>query len=401
MDTRKGKPTMTPKPPTALVLAAAILPLAGCGGVLLNLSDLLGRVSDGLGLVGTCLSDLDPVSLDPAFGMAQPAKWNGGAADLTDAAQPDLAHFYLLAVGDDVLPRWYLNERLYDLGPLAAGDTLRIELLSEAVDGLWLYDDAHTLTGAYARDYQAQRTELTVRLPADTTALFVRFNLAYLRDEGDPMVRVSRAADPEPPPSPQIVVLNFAGAEQVAFRSGWVRPTSVAPVDDPLVRQHALQAFIDSFADYSLTVLTDADPTPENPYSLIHIGYADPPLGDSTNGISEYVDWGNRVADDLAVVDLNSEALRTAALFGRPTLAAAAGKIAAHETGHLLGLQHVWDADDLMTIGCKGIGLDVNRILNRQFAKSPLVDFSSGRERTFGNQDAPAYLRRILSLTQP
>jgi hypothetical protein len=81
-------------------------------------------------------------------------------------------------------------------------------------------------------------------------------------------------------------------------------------------------------------------------------------------------------------------------LLGREVFGRALGLIAAHEMGHLLGLEHTLEVDDLMSSSrCRGIGLNVPRLLEKRFERAPLVVRDN---EVLGTQDAGMYLTQIL-----
>ena len=71
-------------------------------------------------------------------------------------------------------------------------------------------------------------------------------------------------------------------------------------LDNPLARERAVRAFREAFARFNLTVLTDEDPAPQAPYSVIHIGPASPGLDHL--GHAEIIDYPNAVLDDAAII---------------------------------------------------------------------------------------------------
>ncbi len=344
----------------------------------------------------------DPISLNDVFKQAALLEWNADSAQITDTPQSAIADFYFQQIGQDILPRWYLNERWFQLGPLTAGDVLKIELLSELVDGVLLYGDDYTVLANWARDFNGSEDTLEVLVPRDQSNAFLRLNLAYLSDKGQPIVRVSRKTSlPAPTPVPQTVVLNFAGKDFVTFRSGYVLPTTVGDFDGSEAdRNAAVEAFASAYEQYNIQILTDTDPTPSEPYSVIHIGTVSPVLGSAVDGTSEFIDWQNAHKDDVAIIDVHSDWLIYLRVFYPELYGRAIGRIAAHEMGHLLGLVHVTDADDIMKTDAKGTGVAPLPFLERQFKKSAIAEFYLDSDNpdtwTIGYQDAPAYFLQIL-----
>ena len=178
-------------------------------------------------------------------------------------------------------------------------------------------------------------------------------------------------------------------------------PTAIGPIDDGAARQAAVEEFRALYAPFHLTVLTDEDPPPDGPFSIIYIGPAEPPF--DYYGFSETVDVGNVYQDDVAVVDANRPAIAIARLLGPDVYGRALGAIASHEMGHLLGLYHVSDPDALMTgAQCQGAGLDIERMLRRQLREAPVTAAVAGlQEWVIGYQEPADYLLAVLGPAGP
>lgn len=350
--------------------------ITGCGETLTGLGNFFGTISTELTSLGTCLSPLDPEVLNDVFAQAVPVKWAGETIELTDEFQTGVGQYYSEHLGGKVLPEAYLNERFFQLGPLAAGDAVQVEVLEDVVSDIRVFDAEFTLL-AYrqAHDFNGYPGIFEIPITQNSTNHYLHLNLAYLSDTKRPVVRITRKSGKGiPKPDPQTVVLHFTGQTGVVYRSEDLMLTDVEPLDDPLVREAAIESFKETFAQFNLTVLTDQDVLPSPPFSVIYIGRANPPFGHL--GLAEWVDGGNRLRDDVAIVDINNAILSLARLFGPQTFGRAIGKVAAHEMGHLLGLVHVVDQDDIMTgAGCQGSGLDVERLLAKQFKKSLILSF--------------------------
>jgi hypothetical protein len=266
------------------------------------------------------------------------------------------------------------------------------------MDHVCLYDaDCTLIPAGSARDFNGQRRTLQVPIARDTAAAYLRIDLEFLSERNEPIARLTRICSTAPPAlRSQTVVLHFGGQAEVTFRNGLLLPAQIGAIDDPLVRDAAVEQFRAVYAPFNLTVLTDGDPLPTGPFSVVYIGPTDLPL--FNYGLAEIVDSRNAYQDDVAVVDANQPALELASLLGPQTYGQALGMIAAHEMGHLLGLEHVSDPDALMTgAQCQGTGLDLGRMLARQFKKAPIILVSADlQEWVTGYQDAVPYLLEIL-----
>jgi hypothetical protein len=372
--------------------------ISGCAEAFLGAGGFLGQVGDGLNAVGTCLSPLAPTDLNAVFTKAPLAEWADGSAEITDASQPEVEAFLGEQLGQDVTPADYLVLRIYQLGPLAKGEAIQIEPLSDVIDHVWLYDADHMLIPAGSvHDFDGRRRTLQIPITRDTTSAYLRIDLEFLSERDEPIARLTRLGAVTPSsPRPQTVVLHFGGQDEVTFRNGLIVPAQIGAIDDPTIRYAAVEQFRAIYAPFDLTVLTDGDPLPEGPFSVVYIGPTDLPA--FNYGLAEIVDSRNVYPDDVAVVDADQPALDLARLLGPETYGRALGAIAAHEMGHLLGLEHVSDPDALMTgAQCQGAGLDVERMLARQFKKAPLILVSADlQEWILGYQDPVSYLMVIL-----
>ena len=386
-----------------LCCALVAMVVTGCAEGFLNASKFLDTVSGGLNSLGSCLSPLEPIDLNEVFGKAPAVAWVDGAAEVTDAVQPDVQAFLSEQLGQDILPINYRILRFEQVGPLNNGETIQIEALSDVADHVALYDADYTLIPAGSmHDFDGRRRTLRIPITRDMPAAYLRVDLEYLSETNQPILRLTRAEGiARPEPRGQTVVLHFGGQADVTFRSGYLVPAQVGAIDDPAVRQAATEQFRAIYAPYNVTVLTDSDPQPAEPFGVVYIGPAD--LSTYNYGISEIIDSRNAYQDDIAVVDTNQPALEVAGLLGPETYGRAIGTIAAHEMGHLLGLEHVADPDALMTgVQCQGTGVDIERMLHRQIKRAPILLAAADlKQWVVGYQDAAADLLDALGSATP
>jgi len=386
-----------------IILDLITLGQGGCASLAGVGSDLFGGIADLLSLEATALTPLEPQTLTEIFAKATTITWTNDAADLTDAFQPDIANFYNDLLGNGVLPAYYLNERFYALGELTVGDVLTLEFPDSLVDCVLIYDAEFSLLAYWSpADSSGNLRPLELHILRPGQAHYLRVSMIRLSETGKTIIRVTRNTGQElPAPRPQTVVLNFAGVTNLTYRNGSLLPTTVAPITNTTVRDAATQTFREIFAQYNLTVLTDQDLTPNPPFSTIHIGPATPGL--DYLGLAESVDGMNDYQDDEAIVDTNDTMLNLTGVYGAETHGRAVGRVAAHEMGHLLGLLHTLDPDDLMTgSGAQGTGLDLQRYLNKTLKKAPILDFNTEGNQwmTTGCQDTPRYLTDLLGVKE-
>ena len=389
------------KPSSQLFLGLLAITIAGCADTFLGAGSFLSTLGDGLTSVGTCLSPLTPVDLNEVLTKAPAITWSDGSAEITDASQPDVQAYLEEQLRQDIAPMNYQALRFYQIGPLSQGDLIEIKPLGDVLDFAALYDADLTLIPAGSvHDFEGNPRTLQVPIKRDTSVAYLRLDLMYLSETDRSIARLARQSGvAAPTPRTQTVVLHFGGQEGVTYRNGYLIPANIGSIDDSVVRQTVVDQFRDVYAPYNLTVLTDEDTPPEAPYSVIYIGATD--LSVYNYGLAEQIDNRNLYLDDIAIVDANQIALELARVLGPVMYGRALAMIAAHEMGHLLGLEHVTDSDALMTgIQCQGTGLDVERMLQRQFKKAPiLLIYDDLQQWTLGYQDAASDLLEILGPT--
>ncbi|MBK8914842.1 MAG: hypothetical protein IPM64_09640 [Phycisphaerales bacterium] len=199
-----------------------------------------------------------------------------------------------------------------------------------------------------------------------------------------------------PDPRPQIVFLEWRGGSGLSVPNVGVfnlPPFDATQVglnssDTAALKQRVAAIVKDRYAGFNLLVQNSDDhATPGGPHSTIFFGSNSA----TAFAISEQIDSYNVDQSDNAIVFTGS--FRDAFAASRPNfeeLAQALGNTTAHEVGHLLGLVHTKNCNELMDTTCGNA-----RILQPQvFGAAPLDDSVFG----FGFQNPAELLTWILGL---
>jgi matrixin len=258
---------------------------------------------------------------------------------------------------------------VYDLGPAAAGDAVVADVIAQ--DGLnavaALFDGGETVIDAnndrlYYGGNPNPLMSQTIRVTSGNLYLGIAASTAthFATPSGSPTgaysVRVSRQPGRAVnPPRPQIVWLDFEGGDSVEIGSEPVvvmLPFTAEAMSVRFVGQteyiidRLLALMRQDLAPYNVTLLDSRHHTePTEAHSTVFFGnyHALYP------GIADSVDAGNKKLEGEAIVfseDLTMfESLQPTA----DEAAQALANFAAHELGHLLGLEHTSEPGDLMS----------------------------------------------------
>jgi len=250
---------------------------------------------------------------------------------------------------------------VFALGPVNAGDRVVAELAASAGSDvvLGLFDGGFNLLGYvdYSRGTAAPgRIDLVLRDSVDTL-----YAIAGTRSlsEATRLYNVGISVTPNvgvPQPNPQMVVLNFIGASGV--RIGRQAPVNVPPFDVATIDsrfagktqeviQSILQMVREDYAGLNVVFYLAGDPNiPAGDLTVIHFGtYSDRYLG-----LADNVDPFNRDSTQNAIIYTDTFSLFSTLWPTQEQIAQVLANVASHELGHLLGLRHTADIQDLMDI---------------------------------------------------
>jgi hypothetical protein len=192
----------------------------------------------------------------------------------------------------------------------------------------------------------------------------------------------------------QVVWVNFAGGDNVSVHHR--DPVSFGPFDGAMVgdeyadhtrdlKDVILREMRADYAAYNVVILSSDDgPPPDGPHSVVHFG------GDESGllGLADSVDNYNQELTQNAIVYVDNFAIYWTMALEPDEMGVMIANVASHELGHLLGLYHTRDPDDLMDT--TGSAWDLAD--NQSFHRSPLEPtvFATGWE------DSPRLLAQIV-----
>ncbi len=292
-----------------------------------------------------------------------------------------------------------LDRDIFQIGPAAAGDRIRIELdtahgldvvvgLLDSAQQLLAYTDPWSITSGPAYVDLVIREDVTeLYLVVATRSVAAR---ARAYTVGVEITRGTGVLGYRP----QVIVLSFAGAEDVQI--GTREPVDVPPFDAAAIDERfagqtepiialILERVRDHFAGLDIEIYRDGDAgIPTQNRSVVHFGTYDARL----LGLAESIDPFNANPEQDAILFTDTFAIFSALLPTTEQIAQVLANVASHEIGHLLGLRHTADPDDLMDVTATA-----SRMLRNQWFL--LADLHES-VLPAGLQDAPTLLAWTL-----
>ena len=305
----------------------------------------------------------------------------------TSTPTPSSSDAYSGSVGDG-------DYRLFALGAGSRGDQWEI-----AADGLLaspfvlvLFDADQNLL---MRTYMAYNRSLQHVLRADTDQVYLGIMPPIYGRGGSFNLSTSfQAGQSVPAPARQVVYLNFGEGSNVQVHSR--DPVSFEPFDAAVIgeayadhTQEMKEVIVEEVrADYAaldvVILSSDDGPPPQGVYSTVHFGAGEPGL----LGLADNVDNYNADPSQNAMVYVENFAPYWTMQLTPDEMAVMLANVASHELGHLLGLYHTRDPDDLMDT--TGSAWDLAE--NQSFLRGPLEPsvFATGWE------DSPQLLAQTV-----
>ena len=290
--------------------------------------------------------------------------------------------------------------QLFDVGPSSFGDDWVVSMIgsnsSASAFTLVLLDEDYDLL---MRARVSTRSSLRHILRADTSTVYVGVMPYYNSSGGNFGFTVSRDPGASVPAAcRQVVYLDFREGDSVSVhrRSAISYPAfdgallgNVYADHTQLIKDTIVAAVREDYAAYDLLVVSSDDGPPPTgvEYSTVYFGGADSAL----LGLADSVDMYNEEHEQVAMVYVESFGQYSVMGLTAEDMGVMIGNVGSHELGHLLGLYHTKDPDEVMD--STGSAWDLAG--EQTFHRGPLEDsvFPTGTENT------PRLLEQTLGLS--
>jgi len=301
------------------------------------------------------------------------------ANDLLESAEPAAASEQAQVISGRISGGADVD--VYDLGPVEPGDRIVVDMTADdSLSGaLALFDEtgATLLINDHRNVYLGRSgpfIDVVIRRPSSSCFVALASTPGY-DSLGDYDLTTSiEFPTPIPQPRGDVFLLDFDAARGVRIGS---RPAinvpdfdaaQISSVYEGLTEElvaRVVALIREDFAAYDLTILSTSEGAEyENSMSRLHFGTFDAALLGVAEGVDEY----NALDSQEAIVFTDTFAAFMVLDPSVSEMAQALANVASHEIGHLLGLIHTNNPDDLMDVTAS-----LNELLDDQaFAKSPI-----------------------------
>lgn len=292
---------------------------------------------------------------------------------------------------------------VYDLGPMSAGDRLKVRVVAatgsvldptlaifDADEQVFAINDDIDLAGG---DFNSEVDDFIADAGDHYFVCITKFFTGSAGGAYVATIEITRGGTAPTPPM-QYLLLNFAGGLATIKGEGSFNldPFDAKDIDTAYDGHTAeiKQTITDTVkANFSATgiiiVTTDENPSlQEGTFSTLHFGA----FSTTKFGVADDVDTGNRNRCDDGIIFTENFDDPFATQPSVEGIGIAIGNVAAHEAGHLLGLNHVADVTDLMD----NTGSASTLLADQEFKTAPL----SPSIFPFGDQNGVKLLDRVI-----
>lgn len=246
--------------------------------------------------------------------------------------------------------------------------------------------------GNYFLNEPNTHTPLSLREPYSTIYLAISHKAnSDGHDSGNYQLTVKKLPGQLESPRSQVLLLDFDGAQNVHFNNLGV--VNIPAFNNSIylnqnfpgylneIKSRVVQKIRSRFAYYHVDIRTTDQTLPAPPYSVIYFGSDHPAALGMSEGIDEY----NVSLTGQAIIFLEGFDIFNASSPSVESISNAIANVTSHETGHLLGLVHTADPDELMD----ETWLLQDLLEDRSFGLANLL----GITFRIGKQNAPKLLR--------
>jgi hypothetical protein len=272
---------------------------------------------------------------------------------------------------------------VFELGAVAAGDRVVVSMAAvDALKGaLAIFDEtgATLLVNDHRNVYLGQQfpfIDVVFRRPSTRCYVAVASTPGYPSQGAYSLGSSIESGVPIPGPRPDVVFLDFNGANNV-------RIASRSPVDVPqfdaadidssyrgqtnALVDEVVRLVREDFLGYDVVILSSHEGAdPDRDTSQVHFGTVDYALLGVAEGVDEY----NAESGQHAIVFTETFSVFLSLEPSVEQMAQAIANVASHEIGHLLGLVHTRAAEDIMDVTASLRQL----MLDQTFGRAPIYE---------------------------